>query len=218
MSNLIVVNWPAPSTTAVAPAQTAATLGYLSLNTYINDPAFVVFPNMQRTISFTSAANLSGIQFEIIGTDFFGNYYAPEVVSGPNATTVYSTNQYHKIYSIQALGSTGVNTVSVGTGPDSAIQPIGMDGNRQFFQASIQAVVTGSVTYSMTQTLDAPETSQNGQSIVNNITLFPINATLTGATTNQLYYLQNPVSALQLSVDNTSTGSLTLTILQQGMW
>lgn len=218
MSNLVVLQWPAPDNVSVAAAQTVAAEGYLNLLYTQNDPVYVVFPNMQRTISFTSGVNLSGVSFEIIGTDLYGDYYTPEIVVGPNATTVYSANEYHRIYSIQALSSTGANTISVGMGPTSSVQWIPLDGNRQFFQTSIQAVKTGTVTYSVNQTLDAPEFYLNGKSIVNTPTAFPINATLTGATSNQIYYLASPATALQLDVDPTSTGSLTLTILQQGMW
>jgi hypothetical protein len=72
---------------------------------------------------------------------------------------------------------------------------------------TIQAVVSGTATYSVTQTLDDPNT-------VAVLTWFPVVAALTAATTNQISAIsQSPVRALRFQV-TAGSGSVTFTVLQ----
>jgi hypothetical protein len=223
MSNLIVVTFPASSTTAIAPLQTLAAAGNLALNsalinTGVGSPN-ISFPNIERTISLTSANNLSAINFTVNGFDYNG-VAATQTIAGPNANTVYTTTQFNTVTSISAPAA--VAAVSAGTGTAASSPWIVLDGLRGFFQASLQCVVTGTVTYDVDQTLDAPETyaintSNGATNIINTPTPFNVDASLTAATTNQFFYLTSPVTALKVSTELGSTGSLTFTILQQGV-
>ena len=65
-----------------------------------------------RSISLTSANDLSGVGFTISGIQ--NGVLITENLAGPNTNTVYSAEIYDKIYSITTDGL--VNQVSVGTG------------------------------------------------------------------------------------------------------
>jgi hypothetical protein len=223
MSNLIVVNFPASSATAVAPLQTLAAAGNLTLNSPLATTgagnSFIQFPNIQRAISLTSANNLSAVNFTITGKDING-VVVTETRAGPNNNTVATTAQFSIVTSISA--SAAAAAVSAGTGTIGTSQWILLDGMRKDFQASLQCVISGTVTYNVSKTLDAPETyaintATGGTNILNTPTAFAIDASLTGATTNQFFYLTNPVTAVRTDIQTGSTGSLTFTILQQGV-
>ena len=66
-----------------------------------------------RGISLTSGANLSAINFTLVGADLFGNPQS-EILGGPSANTVSSAKMYKWLYSVTP-SATSVSTVSVGT-------------------------------------------------------------------------------------------------------
>lgn len=67
-----------------------------------------------RTISLTSTSNLSGVNFVIVGTDYYGNTIT-ETKAGPNVNTVYSVSSYASIQSITP-SATNAGVISIGTG------------------------------------------------------------------------------------------------------
>ena len=74
-------------------------------------------------VSFTSDGNDSGITFTITGRQvghIIGDPVVTETVTGPNATTVFSTNYYSQVTSITVSG-TSSNSVSIGYGGDLAL-------------------------------------------------------------------------------------------------
>jgi hypothetical protein len=220
MSILTVVNYPAASTTAVALAQTFTAAQSLLLVAQVNNLNSYTFDSVQRQLTLTSASNVSNVNFVITGIDIYGNP-ASETLAGPNANTVTSTNYYFSISSIvpSANATNPAFTVSVGMSNAGQSCWIQLDTERKYFQASIQVAVTGTVDYSVVQTLDALRTYNNftGQYVVNTSpTTFPLDAALTGASTKQIYYLPSPTNALQFTLDNTSSGSITFTLVQQG--
>lgn len=234
MSNLIVVTIPARSSTSVAPLQNLAAAGSLTLASplVINGvgDAFITFPNIARTISLTSTNNLSAVTFTITGTDINGQANSVNL-SGPNANTVSTSVQFHTISSITSNGAAAA--VSAGTTASTSAangtatsEWILLDGHRRYAQTTLQVVAGGgTVSYNLSQTLDAPETyrvntSTGGTSIINTPTPFDAITgapTLTPLTTSKLFYLTNPVTALQISTNTTNTAVLTFTILQQGV-
>lgn len=220
MSYIATINYPAASTTAVATAQVFTAGQPLIFVAQVNNLNSYNFDSFQRQITLTSASNISNVNFAITGIDIYGNP-ASETLAGPNANTVTSVNYYLSISSIvpSANATNPVFTVSVGMGNAGQSCWIQLDVYRKYFQSSIQVAVTGTVDYSVVQTLDLLRTYNNftGQYVVNTSpTSFPLDAALTGASTKQLYYLQSPANAVQITLDNTSTGSITFTLIQQG--
>ena len=93
-----------------------------------------------------------------------------------------------------------------------------MDVYRTFAQYSIQGVVGGAggaVSYTVLQTLDNPQNPPAS------IASFPVNDSVaTPFDVSTFYSFSYPVSGLQLVVNDTvtnATGTLTFTILQQGV-
>ena len=220
MSNLTVVNYPASSTTAVATAQVFTALQPLTFVAQVNNLNLYTFDSFQRQITLTSASNISNVNFVITGIDIYSNPVS-ETLAGLNANTVTSVNYYLSITSIVPSANATNPAFTVSAGMANAGQSCWMqlDIQRQYFQASVQVAVTGTVSYSVVQTLDPLRTYNNftGQYIVNTSpTSFPLVAALTNASTKQIYYFQSPTNAVQFTLDNTSTGSITFTLLQQG--
>jgi hypothetical protein len=108
--------FPAANTSDVCALQTTVGAGNLVLNgnlsNQINSEVSFVSHGYSRSISLTSANDLSGVGFTISGIQ--NGVLITENLVGPNGNTVYSAEIYDKIYSITTDGV--VNQVSVGTG------------------------------------------------------------------------------------------------------
>jgi hypothetical protein len=111
----------------------------------------IVFPGISRPITLTSTNNLGAVNFTITGLDRFGTPIS-EVLAGPNANTVTSVNYYNTILNV---ASSGVYTnFSIGTGSTGFLQWIPLNYQIDPFSISIQAIVFGTINYSLFQTLD----------------------------------------------------------------
>jgi hypothetical protein len=230
MSNLIIVDYPASTDDYVCPAQTFTADQPLIFSYQINNAYQFRFDAHQRVITFTSASNISGVSFDIVGKDVYGNTLG-ETVTGVNGNTVESTLQFSLITSItpDSNASNPAFTVSVGMTDVGATQWIPLDANRKIFQTTLQSVVTNpsvvaDVDYSVNMTLDPIQTYANGEVIFNtddtDYFAFPLSPTLTydngGAAVGELYYLTSPATAVLVGVTDLSGGSFKFTILQQG--
>src|SRR5690554_1580250 len=69
--------------------------------------------NPPRALTFTSASDLSGLTFEIVGTDENGEPQTVAAFQGPNATTVSTTEKWSSVESITP-SATNANNVEVG--------------------------------------------------------------------------------------------------------
>ena len=109
--------------------------------------------DMPRRILFTSAGNDSGITTTVTGTDWNGNA-ATEVLTLANASTVYTVYDYATVTSMKLSGATA-STITVGTNGIASSMPILLD---EFAPAptALQVVATGTVNYTVRQTLDQP--------------------------------------------------------------
>ena len=96
----------ATSTTAVAAAQTLGGAGNMTLAA---GAATFGGTGSAQKVSLTCAADMSGVTFTITGTDSKGVAQS-EDLTGPNATTVYSTKYYNTVTQIAASGAVGTNT------------------------------------------------------------------------------------------------------------
>jgi hypothetical protein len=97
------------------------------------------------------------------------------------------------------------------TNTNGATGWIPLDKNNVDADTSIQCVVTGSMTYSVEQTLDDIFDS----SATINAFAIPTVTTLTAATSSQTAFIGHPVTALRLT--GSGTGSVVMRIVQQGI-
>jgi len=102
----------------VATAQTPSGAGNLTIDGTLADSGSVNFTTsaaeQPRLVTFYAAADESGVEFTITGTDDLG-LAQTETVTGPNATTVSSTKYFNTITQIAVDGAT-TGDVEVGSG------------------------------------------------------------------------------------------------------
>jgi hypothetical protein len=111
-SGTALVNLTGASMTLAAAASIAvAAAPSISVPMTLTTTPFVV--TVPALISITSAANLSSVGYRIIGRSLAGAVQS-ELLSGPNAGTVYSANAYKSVSSIIPNGS-NAGTASIGT-------------------------------------------------------------------------------------------------------
>ena len=104
-SGALVTLTTAASTAAIAVAATVSStyFGLTSTPYVMTNPALV---------SITSGTNQSALSFIVRGLDTTGAEIS-DIITGPNATTVYSTNVYSQVFSVYVSG-TMTGTTSVG--------------------------------------------------------------------------------------------------------
>ncbi len=163
------------STTAIAASQhmTAGTALTQSSTPYVIAlPASGDFtvnsdgPRAGRNVTLTSTANLSAINFTIVGFDRYG---APitEVLAGPNNNTVNSKFNYGSVTSITPGTTDGTNNVSAGYASFYYTPWIIMGNYRQHWQSviSVQVDAAATVNYDIQatdQSLNDPQNPQYG--------------------------------------------------------
>lgn len=175
--------------------------------------------NFYRNVVLTANATLVGLTtFTITGNTVSG--VQSETIAG-FATTATSVNQYIGIptisYTNLALLSPIIN-VTAGTGTTGTTPWINLNYYSKISQVAVQAVVTGTITYSVNQTLDNVIHPNNAYlEQVPTPAAFPVSTALTAATTSQIGTLIQPVTGVQLVVSASTGGSLRFTVLQQGV-
>jgi hypothetical protein len=92
-------------------AVTPAAAGAITLNGALVAGGIAYLPS-QREILIYSSGNDSGVTFAIVGKDIHGASVT-ETITGPNTTTVYSTNAY---YTVSSVSISGVGTGSIEVG------------------------------------------------------------------------------------------------------
>lgn len=138
--------------------QTLGGSGYFTLNgAGVTDSEWVTPDGFAKQIGFESSGNLSGVTFVISGYQDKNKTIAiSEGVTGPNNSTVETTNYFYSIQSIAASGAVGTN---VEAGPvDEAISqiiPIKRSySDRSERQVGLTFIVTGTINYTVQQTND----------------------------------------------------------------
>lgn len=104
---------------------------------------------LAHQINITSAANLSAITFTLTGTDADGVALV-EAVTGPNATTVESTEYFRTVTSIAISATLGANTVDLGWVDEFVTPTIPL--NTYANGASCNVDITGTIDYTMQAT------------------------------------------------------------------
>lgn len=159
-----------------------------------------------RHVLITSAGDDSGITFTLTGTDW-NNQPISQAVTGGNATTAETTLDFATVTSIVSSGSTA-STVTVGTNGIADSRPIFLD-TFGFAPVTFQVTVSGTVNYTIKQSLDNP--SVVGLSNVNWFDCTDTN--FVAATANKTGGYANPPYVMKL-VLNSGSGSATMTVIQ----
>lgn len=162
--------------------------------------------DMPRRVIITSSGNDSAKTFTIRGTDWNGRVIS-ETVTGANATIAQSVYDY-KTVTYVAISADSAGTVKVGTNGVASSRPIILDS---FANAptAIQADVTGTVNYTIQQSLDNPaKVGYTSMTWVNHPDTNVVSATADA----QANYAYVPV-ATRITL-NSGSGSVKYTVIQ----
>jgi len=148
-------------------------------NVSVGTNASVVTLDKPRRVLITSAGNDSAMTFTIIGTDRSGLAQS-EVLAGANTSTAQSLLDYATVTSIRPSAATA-STVTVGTSGVASSRWVAFD-SFAFAPVSLQVSVSGTVNYTVQQTLDDPNDPAIGPTGVQWVN--SPDATLVAATAN----------------------------------
>lgn len=191
---------------AVCLDQTKASAGSLILNGSSVVAGVAVF-NAAYVVTVTSTGNDSTRTYTIIGTNASGNVIS-ETITGPNATTVSSTRYFKTVTDVAVVGGGTVGTVRVGFGGSGVTPPIILDIHGRP-DISLQVVVSGTVNWTVQQTLDNP------WSVLNPTWFSHPDTNMVAQTVNRQGNYAYVPSACRLLISS-GTGSATFTVVQSG--
>jgi hypothetical protein len=181
----------------------------------------LTFPgNCAYAPTATSPAINGSANFIIQGINQNGVFVTDTTLEMPSdGETNESDNAFLQIDAIYT--TVPFTDLSFGFGIHASSGWIQLGTNRQFMQTLLQCVcpIDGSATCSVYATADPLNIwPQNSYSANPNVCAFPAdpNGSLSNVSTNVLYYLTTPTSAVQLTSNSNLSGPVTLTIVQQG--
>ncbi len=160
-----------------------------------------------RQVLYTPGGNDSGITITFTGTDWNGEPISEAVTGVNNPSTATTTVSFASLTSITTSGTTGAG-VTIGTSGIATSRPVFID-NWAFPQIALQATVSGTVNYTVRQSLDDPQ--RVGVASVTWVN-HPDTALVAATATAQGNYAYPP-QIVQLLL-NSGTGTATLTINQ----
>lgn len=214
MRPIVVTAGPlaAASATNIRTAASIAGAGAVTLNGTLVSGGVATLDN-QRRILFTSSGNDSGITFTVSGTNANGDLIS-ETLTGGNVAAVYTVLDYKTVTSVTASGASA-GTVSIGTNGIGGSTWVRLDA-WALPATSVQLTVSGTVNYTLQQTLDDPNSSTNPVTPANVTWVSSADANVVAATTTkQTNYAFTPQYARILI--NSGTGTVTGTFLQSGV-
>jgi len=221
VANVEVYKWIAADAAAICAIQTMAGAGALKLNgtlaNYTNNVyAPITLSRIARVITVTSTNDLSGVNVTITGLR--NQAIVTSTIAGPNNTTVNtSTTLFETVTSVTVNGAAAA--IEVGTGQTGQTGWFLADTQLSVANFALQAVVTGTISYSWQVTLDAPNNAgTNPPATVFAPTIFTPITALTSATTNQLANYTAPFKYCNLVINSSTTNATVIfTVLQQGL-
>lgn len=161
--------------------------------------------NLAHLIDLTSAANLSGINLTLRGTDADGQAIS-EVIAGPNATTVTTTNFFATLTSITASATLGANTLDVGMNDGAVSKTIPLE---QYLQGSLvhaQVTLTGTINIDLEDTMSDLHATPNSPSAQGDFTWLN-DANFTGKTASLSAALAVLARAVRLAINSYTAGA-----------
>lgn len=225
MSKPVKYLWPVADTVAVCLTQTNTAGVPLLINgtlatTDTSVKTYAAFHGLERTVSITSAGNLAGVQYTIVGTDGFNNPVS-ETRAGPNATTVYTAQLFNTVTSVTPNVTTAT-TVRIGTGLTGSTIWYRSDFNRPFNALTVSVFVNaGVLSYTFKTTLDDPA-DPNGPVLwdpIDGITVptIPAASPMVNAAADILSTYFFPTNASQIVINaSDAVSALEISFLQQG--
>lgn len=177
-----------------------------------NVTATVVTLDTARRVLITSDGADNNKLFTITGTDCAGMPQT-EVLTGPSSGSVYTALDFKTVTSVTASAPVSGN-VSVGTN-GVASSPWVMFDTYAFSQVALQCDATGTVDYTVQQTLDDPNSPTNPVLPYNAVWVNnPTSALVNAGTSQQGTYAIAPLFA-KVTL-NSGTGSVRTTFIQYG--
>lgn len=170
-----------------------------------------------RQVIITSAGDDSSNTFTISGTDWANNPIS-ENLTGVNAGVATSVLSYKTVTSI-ASSAAVASTLTIGTNTVASSEWVRFDDYSAAAQVAIQASVSGTVNYTIQQTMDDP--NDPSRNIYNNPAgvvwvNHPDVAFVSATATAQGNYAYTPIFARV--VINSGTGTVRATFRQVGTW
>ena len=193
---------------AVCLSQTKAGAGALVINGGAV-VAGVATSTVAVNVLVTSDGNDSTRTYTVTGTNASG-YTIAETITGPNATTVYTTRFFKTVTEVDVVGGATVGNITVGFSVVGTATPIPLDIHG-FPQVSLQVTVTGTANFTVQQTLDNPFDSTINHLWVNH----PDSNLVAAAASAQGNYAYIP--AATRIVFNSGTGTVKFTVIQAGI-
>lgn len=199
------------SANAIALSQTPGAAGDLTLAGALVTGGVAILTTPRRVLFTPAGAEATNSTvWTIYGTDWNGSIISETVAGVNNPSTTYTLYDYATVTRI-AVNKAQAGAVTVGTNGIASSRPIFLD---TFAPAptSIQVVVSGTVSFTVRQSLDDPNTISGGYTAVTWVN-HPDAANFVGAAlTAQGNYAYIP-RMTQLLL-NSGTGSCVLTVLQ----
>ena len=167
-----------------------------------------------RRVLITTTANETGVTFTVTGTNLAGDVLT-EALVGVNNTTTYTTLDFYTVTSVTnsttLTGNVTIGTNGVGGSPWVRIDDYGAS------YISVQARVSGTVNYTLQQTLDDPNSPTSPVAAADvlwqNINDSDAVAATASVETN---YMFAPTWCRVLLNSQTNPGYVTVTYLQSG--
>lgn len=164
-------------------------------------------------ITITAVSNESAKTFTIVGTDHSGNQIT-ETITGPNATTATSVLTYKTVTSV-SISAAAAGAITVGNAQSGASPAVALDP-WAFPQVAIQCSVSGTVNYTVQQTLDNPNDPVNPVARASMVWVDHPDTNLVAATTTkQGNYGYAPL--YMRVVINSGSGTVKLSVIQHNV-
>lgn len=206
------------ATTALFSTVTAVTISDASTGAVTVGHSGTATLDLARRVIITSGGNDTGITFALAGTDR-NNDPISETITGTNGGAAQSVLDYLTVTSIKTSAA-AATTLTVGTNTVASSQWIRFDDLAANAQIALQNTVSGTVNYTVQQTLEDPNRITN-QTVTPTYQWSPASVTwlnhpdpslVTATTTTQGNYAYAPVFA-RVTL-NSGTGTVTSTFRQ----
>jgi len=113
-----------------------------------------------RRILFTPAGSDNAISYAITGTDWAGDAISETLAGVDNPSTAYTVLDYKTVTGITISGA-AASTMTIGTNGIASSPWVYFDAYSSMAQVAIQLTVSGTVNYTLQQTLDNPNRTTN---------------------------------------------------------
>lgn len=200
------------SATNIRTASAIAGAGAVTLNGSLVSGGVATLDNPRRVL-ITSAGNDSGITFTLTGKNAAGDTLT-ETIAGTNGSSAYSVLDYKLLTAVSSSGASAGN-VSIGTNgiggsPWVMLDPWALPAVAMQFTAS------GTVNYTVQQTLDDPNDPTNAVAAASVTWVDSADSNVVGATTTQQTNYAFAPRYVRVRI-NSGSGSVVGTISQSGV-